>query len=527
MAHLLFDSVAFNAPDGTQLVCEFSASVSHETVGLVGRNGSGKSTLLRAIAGDLAPSSGSISIDGTAAVMRQESFPVGTSVADALGVADQLGMLERFELGAPQEADFERIDWTLTSRIEVVLSSLGLETNDLSRTMESFSGGERNRLKLAAMLLEEPDILLLDEPTNDLDADARKAVFAILEQWSGPALVASHDRELLERMDRIIELSSVGAFSVTGGWSQFEAARDAERLRAKAALERAEANEQSARRAQQSQIERQEQRNRQGRKSAAQRGTSKLEINAQKERAQSTTARNAGAGKERVTEASKTVAKARSDVARITPIAINLPACGLTQGQITVQAEGVSCERGGKPLFNPIDLTIAGPDRVLIAGHNGSGKSSLLKVLAGQAEPDAGLVKVDPAAIGFLDQHLELLKDSETALDAIRRRNSGMNPHEAHGALATFGFRANTAKREVAQLSGGEKVRLALACLFSGKVVPRLLLLDEPTNHLDIESIEMLEEALAQYDGAIILSTHDTRFRDRVAPERTIVLEKP
>mgnify|MGYP003143080844 CR=1 FL=1 len=527
MAHLLFDSVVCNAPDGTRLVCEFNASVSHEIVGLVGRNGSGKSTLLRAIAGEIEPSSGSIFLDGTVAMMRQTSYTDGTSVAEALGVADQLGILERFDRGVPEEADFERADWSLSTRIEVVLDSLGLKAVDLSRTVESFSGGERNRLKLAAMLLEEPDILLLDEPTNDLDTDARDAVFAILDQWSGPALVASHDRELLERMDRIIELSPVGAFSVAGGWSQFEAARDAERVRAKAALERAEANEQSVRRAQQSQIERQEQRNRQGKQSAVRRGTSKLEVNAQKERAQSTTARNSGAGQDRVAEASKIVAEARSDVARVTPIAITLPACGLTQGQITVKAEGVRCDRVGKPLFDPIDLTIAGPERVLIAGRNGSGKSSLLRVLAGQAKPGAGFVKVDPAAIGFLDQHLELLKDSQTALDAIRRHNPGLNSHEAHAALATFGFRAKTAEREIAKLSGGEKVRLALACLFSGEVVPRLLLLDEPTNHLDVESIEMLEAALAGYDGAIILSTHDARFRERIAPHRTINLERP
>ncbi|KEO88659.1 hypothetical protein EH31_17035 [Erythrobacter longus] len=206
---------------------------------------------------------------------------------------------------------------------------------------------------------------------------------------------------------------------------------------------------------------------------------------------------------------------------------IALPASGFVQGQVTLKAEGVSCEIAGRALFEPIDLTIAGPERILIAGPNGSGKSSLAQILAGEAEPGTGLVTRETVAIGFLDQHLRLLQPSETALGAMQRHNPALSAQDAHAALATFGFRSTAAERSVAMLSGGERVRLALACLFSSDVVPRLLILDEPTNHLDIESIEMLEEALAGYDGAIILSTHDARFRKRMAPDRTINLKRP
>jgi ATPase subunit of ABC transporter with duplicated ATPase domains len=527
MAHILFEAAVCTAPDGTVLVPEFSAAVSHEVVGLVGRNGSGKSTLLRATAGQVLPSSGAIRLDGTAALMRQAAYPRGTTLAQALGVEEQLRIHERFEHGTPHPSDFESVDWSLGSRISEVLAALGLATTDLGRSTGSLSGGERNRLKIAAMLLKEPDILLLDEPTNDLDLHARDLVFGLLDRWEGPALVATHDRELLEKVDRIIEISPTGTFSVAGGWSEFEAARAARRVRAQQKLERAEANVKAARRDRQSRIERHEQRSRQGKQKAARRDLSRLEVNAQMERAETTITRNAGIGADKIVEATDIAAKAKADVARLTPIDILLPACGLKQRQTVLEASGLSCRHSGRHLFGPLDVKITGPERILLAGPNGSGKSTLARILAGRSRPVSGHVAIAPIEVAFLDQDLALIDGFETALAALRHHAADLTLRDAHAALAKFGFRASAGERPVADLSGGERVRLALACLFCGQVIPKLLILDEPTNHLDIESIEMLEQALTEYDGAIVLATHDVRFRDRIAPDRTIDLGKP
>ena len=524
MSHVQLDRVALAAQNGSVLVPEITATVARETVGLVGTNGCGKTTLLRAVAGEVTPLSGAINLDGVPALMRQGAYPGGTSLAQALGAQTQLEILERFERGSPAEADHNAIDWTYPARLEETLASIGLEAIDLKRSIDGLSGGERNRLKLAELLLRQPDILLLDEPTNDLDAEGRALIYSLLESWDGPVLVATHDRELLNQADRIIELSSVGSFIVSGGWSAFEEAREAERARANRALELARAEETSARRARQANIEKQQNHARKGKETAKRRDRSRLEINAKKERAQATSARNRTIGIDRLGHASQARANAERDVARTTPIRIELPSCQLAPGHIVLRAVGLCGEAGGRSLFGPLDLKVTGPERILICGPNGSGKSTLLRYLAGSNAPTVGIVDLEPARVAFLDQHLGLLHPEETALRAMQRLNQSLGANAARAALARFGFRSSWSDRSVASLSGGEKVRLALACLFSGKVTPHALVLDEPTNHLDFKSIEMLEEALAAYEEAIICATHDRRFAGALRAERILNL---
>ncbi|MEL6706637.1 MAG: ABC-F family ATP-binding cassette domain-containing protein [Pseudomonadota bacterium] len=524
MSHILFERTVCAAPDGTVLVSEFSETISHEVVGLVGRNGCGKSTVLHMAMGDLAPISGRVRVDGTAALLQQGGFEDGASVAQALGVHEQLAIQRRLDKGAAKDDDYERVDWTLLARVDEAVASCGLADIDLNRAVETMSGGERNRLKIAALLMRKPDILLLDEPTNDLDAAGRAMIYDLLDRWHGPMLIASHDRDLLERVDRIIELSPTGAFSVAGGWSAFEEARNQARAQAERAVAVAKGEEAAARRAQQKVSERHEQRERQGRQSAARRDRSKLEINAQKESAQSTSARNRHQGSEKVVQAQKALRRAQAEVARLTPIAITLPTCGLKRDQVVAKARGLVCKRGGRRLFGPLDFTIIGPQRVLLQGPNGSGKSSLVRLLAGQQDPTEGQVEVKASNVALLDQHLDLLSWDETALQAMQRHNPALTDREAHAALARYGFRSFWSQRAVGELSGGERVRLALACLFSRSETPSLLILDEPTNHLDIASIEMLEAAIADYNGAVICCTHDERFKAKIACDHTLVI---
>lgn len=188
-------------------------------MGLVGRNGSGKSTLLTILEGKTEPSVGSVSRPGKVAMLCRIQ-PAGGTVASALGIADELARLTRLEAGEGSVEDAERADWTLEQRITDAFAQVRLPVG-LDRDVGTLSGGERTRLGLAAMLLAEPDVLLTDEPTNNIDAEGRAAIFERLAAWPGGAIVASHDRELLEAVDRIVQLSAVGILSYGGGWSGY------------------------------------------------------------------------------------------------------------------------------------------------------------------------------------------------------------------------------------------------------------------------------------------------------------------
>lgn len=524
MTFLTLDRVACSAPDGSPLFRDLTFSLGRETLGLVGRNGAGKSTLLRAIAGEVPTSEGMILRNGRLGLLHQLPPDENASVAEALGLAEPFARLERITAGRFADDDFDLADWTLAERFEKAAAQAGFANLDPQRPLASFSGGQRTRLMLTGLLLDAPDVLLLDEPTNNLDHAGRRVVADLLGGWSGGALVASHDRELLRRADRIVELTGVGVHMVGGGWDAFDERRSAERTRAAAALERSEDALRHARREKQQETEKQARRDSKGRKDAAKGGDPKILLGARRQRAEESSGRQRKLGNELVGRAQEQFDGARRDVEVLAPIHIELPLSGLPSGHVLIEARGITCSRGGRQLFGPLDLVLRGPQRLALTGPNGSGKTSLIRILTGLDRPDSGEIHIDRARTALLDQHVSLLGDSGTLLDAYLRLNPGIDRHAAHAALARFGFRNAWADRGIAGLSGGERMRLALACLFTRRDVPWLLILDEPTNHLDLASVEMLEEALRGYDGAVVCVSHDADFREALGLNEAIAL---
>ena len=216
-ALLTLDRVSLAAPDGRVLFSDLTLALGCERLGLVGRNGSGKSTLLHAILGEFGLSSGSLTVAGRVGMLRQSPSADVDTAADLLGIRRGLETLARLERGDGSVEDAAAADWLLPSRTEEVLASLGLPGIDPDRPAASFSGGERTRLGIGRLLLEEPDLHLLDEPTNNLDREGREAVAMLIRRWRGGLIVASHDRALLEEVDRIVELSPVGVTQFGGG----------------------------------------------------------------------------------------------------------------------------------------------------------------------------------------------------------------------------------------------------------------------------------------------------------------------
>ncbi|MDQ0463839.1 ATPase subunit of ABC transporter with duplicated ATPase domains [Caulobacter ginsengisoli] len=524
MSIVTLDNLAVATPDGRVLFENLSLTLGAERTGLVGANGVGKSTLLAIVAGERAPAAGTVACNGRIGVLRQTlSPPPGASVADRLGIAEDLARLARAEAGEADADDLALADWDLEARVAEGLADMGLAGLALDRPAASLSGGQLTRLDLAGLLIARPDLILLDEPTNNLDAAARAQVASLLRGWRGGALVVSHDRALLREMDRIVELSSLGARVYGGHYDLYAERKAAERAAAERGLDLAEREADRAAREAQQALERKARRDAAGRKFAAKGSEPKILLGAMAERAENSGARGQQLAERRRAAAAEAIEAAQAQVERVRTLAFDLPPSGLAAGKMVLAFEDVGFGYGGAPVLEGVSLKLTGPERVAVVGPNGSGKTTLLRLAAGELAPTAGTVRRGAWAV-LVDQQTAVLGQAGSVLDAFQRLNPGAGLNAAHAALARFLFRNSAAHQAVASLSGGERLRAALACVLSGVEPPQLLILDEPTNHLDLSSLEAVEAALRGYDGAILAVSHDADFLAAIGVEREIRL---
>jgi ATPase subunit of ABC transporter with duplicated ATPase domains len=523
--------LGYRLPDGRFLFNNLTFSFSAVRAGLVGANGVGKTTLLEILAGEREPAVGAINRCGRVSYLPQQArFVSSATVADAINLADQIAALERVERGEGTSGDFDLIAdrWDLRERIEQVFSKLEVSHIILDRRVESLSGGELARIRIAGLLLEEPDFLILDEPTNHLDLTARESVYDLVASWKKGLVVVSHDRRLLALLDQIAELNSNGLKIYGGDYEFYRQQREAERDAAEETLQGARQRLKEAKLTAQRAAERQQRKQSHGRRNILKRNLPSIVAGGLSRAAENTAARLKGRHQRKVDHAKQEVEEARKGLPIELQIAVDLERPRVPPNKRMIELVGVNYRwpDAERPLWDkPLSLEVIGPERIWLKGANGTGKSTLIDLICGAKSPAEGTVRVGAGSIGLLDQRVSALDDSLTVLENLKRAAPLRPESELRTLLGRFLFIRDAALKPASVLSGGERMRAGLACLLGADQSPEILIADEPTNNLDLPSVEELVSALRDFGGVLIVVSHDATFIEELDVGRVIDLD--
>jgi ATPase subunit of ABC transporter with duplicated ATPase domains len=483
-----------------------------DKVGMVGRNGAGKTSTLRVLAGEAPPAAGTVTRRGAVGYLRQDprrhrADDDATGIEHLLGargLVDLQRSVEKARLRLeehPSEvrvARFARLEEEYDRRggyraeadARTIVAGLGLGQDRLGLPVGALSGGERRRLELARILFGGSDLLLLDEPTNHLDADAKTWLMRFLVGHRGALLVVSHDIALLDAsITRILHLDRDGVVEYRGTYTQYRDARAHDEARLTALASRQEAE------------------------------IKRLKMLADSMRGQ--TAKRARKAKTLDTRVARLQARKVHAPALERAVRYRFPEPPHA-GRVVLVIESLTKGYGGPPVFRDVSFDVERGERLLVMGLNGAGKTSLLRILAGETRADGGSVRLGHGAqLGYYAQEHEGIHDGSTVL-AHMHRASPADDQTLRTLLGMFGLPGERAFQDAGTLSGGEKTKLALAQLVAGK--KNLLLLDEPTNNLDPPSRAAAAEALRDWPGAMVIVSHDIEFVEALAPERVLLM---
>jgi len=501
----------------------------HNKIALIGNNGAGKSTLLKIIAGELKPSGGQLKVDAVPYYVPQVFGQYNhLTIAQGLGIEAKITALNEILEGNVTEANLDTLDndWTIEERCKEALNDWQLYNLDLNQKLETLSGGQKTKVFLAGISIHQAELIILDEPGNHLDLEGRQLLYDFIRSASSTLMIVSHDKKILNRIDTIFELSTWG-ITVYGGNYDFYA--EQKQIESSALNHEVKSKEKALRKAKAKEretLERQHKLDARGKKKQEQAGVARIMINTLRNNAENSTSKVKGLHAEKIGGISQELQELRSALPEIDKMKFGFDNAALHKGKILFTATNINYSYNNQLLWKEnLNFQITSSERIALKGPNGSGKTTLIKLIIGRLEISMGKVYRADCKSVYIDQDYSLIDNHLKVYEQAQKFNtSELQEHEIKIRLSRFLFSKDNWDKPCSALSGGEKMRLMLCCLTINNQSPDLIILDEPTNNLDIQNIEILTAAINEYQGTLIVVSHDEYFLEEINIERTIKL---
>lgn len=521
--------VTFHYPNQEPLLeCINLSVVSGRKVSVIGNNGTGKSTLLKLMAGELNVSSGSVYCASTPYYVPQQIGITGISVGQALGVSDKIEALHAICNGSDEIRYYETLadDWDIESRCRTALDFWGLPAVALTTPIASLSGGEKTKLFLAGISIHHPSLILLDEPTNHLDYGNRRKLYKLISETKATVIVVSHDITLLNLLEETNELSPKGIRQYGGNYDFYKAQKAIEEQALARQISTEETALRLARKKAQETSQRQEKRVRQGEKKKDQ--VPRILQRGLKNNGEKTGAKLQNKHADIINRGNARLKDLRQKQNVVCELKLDFDHTTMNEGKLLIAAHGMNFKYEGKEFLwrqNTLAVEIRSGERIHINGDNGTGKTTLLKLLTGELLPSVGEIRRTDFSFIYLDQEYSKVDTSQTLLELAQAYNRHhLLDHEIKLRLHRALFPKEMWDRPCHVLSGGERMRLYLCCLMISNHIPDVFILDEPTNNLDLLSLDILTTTLKNYQGTILVISHDKRFVEEIGITKVIEL---
>jgi ATPase subunit of ABC transporter with duplicated ATPase domains len=527
---LILQNISYIHPNKDLLFDNINLAVNnHDKIALIGNNGSGKSTLLKIIASELQLSGGQLSVDTKPYYVPQIFGQYNhLTVAQALRIENKVNALKEILNGNVTEENYTFLDddWTIEDRCNNALDYWQLKDLDLSKKMETLSGGQKTKVFLAGISIHEPELVLLDEPSNHLDISGRQLLYDFIQSTQSTLIAVSHDRKLLNLLNTVCELSKRG-ITVYGG--NYDFYTEQKQIESNALNQELQSKEKALRKAKEKEretLERQQKLDSRGKKKQEKAGVARIMMNTLRNNAENSTSKMKSVHTEKIGSVSQELQELRSSLPDIDKMKFGFDNSALHKGKILFTANDLNFSYDTQPLWTEnLNFKITSGERIALKGKNGSGKTTLIKLILGNIEPQTGKVyRADNKSV-YIDQDYSLIDDKLKVYEQAEQFNtSALQEHEIKIRLNRFLFTKEDWDKSCNALSGGEKMRLMLCCLTINNQSPDIIILDEPTNNLDIQNIEILTRAINEYRGTLIVVSHDETFLEQTNIERTIQL---